>query len=261
MWHKQTPDQPLFPDLLWSRPENRQQAGKLLIVGGNLYGFAAPASAYQRVVKTGVGTARVLLPSALQKTVGKLLENCDFAPSTPSGSFNQQALADWLENAAWADAVLLAGDLGRNSETAITIEKFVSKLPTPIIITKDAVDYFYSQPKTILERPDTCLVLSIAQLQKLTRGVTTTAVQFGFGLAQLVEWLSDFSQHHAAHIVVYHQESILVAVNGQVSTTKVGDQTSWRVETASNVAVWWLQNPSKPFEALTTGVLEAYKEE
>ena len=39
-WHKQTSSKPLFPELIWSRPENRQLAGKLLIIGGNLHGFA-----------------------------------------------------------------------------------------------------------------------------------------------------------------------------------------------------------------------------
>jgi hypothetical protein len=30
------------------------------------------------------------------------------------------------------------------------------------------------------------------------------------------------------------------------------DRPVWRIETAATAAVWWLQNPSKPFEALTT---------
>ena len=42
-WQRQTSEKPLFADVLWSRPENRNLAGKLLIAGGNLYGFAAPA--------------------------------------------------------------------------------------------------------------------------------------------------------------------------------------------------------------------------
>src|ERR1700749_1211633 len=115
-WHKQTTDKPLYPELLWSRPENKRFAGKLLIIGGSLHGFTAPAQAYAEALKAGIGSARVLLPDALQKTIGTVLEAGEFAPSTPSGSFSKQALAEALELSQWADGVLLAGDFDRNSE-------------------------------------------------------------------------------------------------------------------------------------------------
>src|SRR5260221_160024 len=117
-WLRQTKE-PLFPDLLWSRPENKRHAGKLLIVGGNANGFATPARAYSAAAKAGIGTAKVLLPAALQKTLGKSFAEAEFALSTPSGSFSRQALDSLLDSANWADGVLLAGDFGRNSETAI----------------------------------------------------------------------------------------------------------------------------------------------
>lgn len=254
-WHKQTTE-PLFPNLLWSRPENKQHAGKLLIIGGNLHGFAAPASAYQVASKAGIGVSKVLLPDALQKTVGRILDNGEFAPSTPSGSFSKQALASWLDWAGWSDAVLLAGDLGRNSETAVAIESFVAKIVKQVTVTKDAVDYFYADPNKVLNRPNTTLILTLAQLQKLARhSQYPEAVTFGMGLAQLVDWLSGFSQAHQANFITYHNETIFVAVNGEVSTTHVGEKESWRVNTAASAAVWWLQNPSKTFQALTTSLL------
>src|SRR5258708_25670424 len=95
-WHKQSSDKPLFPNLIWSRPEQTNQAGKLLIVGGNQHGFSAPAEAYQEAESAGIGTCRVLLPDKLQKTVGRILENGEYAPSTPSGSFSKSALSTLL---------------------------------------------------------------------------------------------------------------------------------------------------------------------
>ena len=94
-WHRQTTEKPLFPDLLWSRPENKRHAGKLLIIGGNEHEFAAPAEAYAEAAKAGIGTAKVLLPNKLQKTIGKILENGEYAPSNNSGSFAKSALAEW----------------------------------------------------------------------------------------------------------------------------------------------------------------------
>ncbi len=136
-WLKQG-SEPLFPDLLWSRPENKKQAGKLLIIGGNVHGFAAAGEAYAEASKAGIGTARVLLPDSLQKTVGRVFEAGEYAPSTPSGSFSQKALAELLDRANWSDGVLLAGDLGRNSETAILIEHFTEKYQGQLTFTKDA---------------------------------------------------------------------------------------------------------------------------
>lgn len=255
-WHKQLCDKPLFPELLWSRPENKRAAGKLLIIGGNAHGFAAPAEAYAEAVKAGIGTARVLLPSAIQKIVGGFFDSAFFAPSTPSGSFNQLAVAECLEHSAWADGVLLAGDLGRNSETAILLEKFISKYSGQLTITKDVIDYFKDVPKLLLERPDTLLVVSMAQLQKLAmQAAYSQAFTFDMSLIQLVDALRHFSEHFRANIVIKHLDQIALAVNGQVSTTKLLENIEiWRVKTAAHGAVWWLQNPGKHFEAITTAI-------
>jgi hypothetical protein len=257
-WHKQTKDQPLFPDLLWSRPENKQQAGKLLIIGGNLQGFAAPAEAYSESIKAGIGTARVLLPQALHKTIGGGFEAGEFAPSTPSGSFSRQSLSEWLAMAEWADAVLIAGDLGRNSETAIVLEQFVQKYAGQLTITKDAVGYFTKTPTNIVNRPETTLVLSLAQLQQIAQTAHfAKPITFGMDLLHLVDALHEFTEQFPLNVVVKHLENIFVAASGQVSSTKLAaDVEIWRVATATHTSVWWLQNPDRNFEALSTAITE-----
>ncbi len=258
-WHKQTADKPLFPDLLWSRPENKRHAGKLLIIGGNQYGFAAPGEAYQASVTAGIGTAKVLLPDALRKIVGQHLETAEFAPSTPSGSFSRQSLDAWLELAAWANGVLLAGDMGRNSETAIVLETFLKTYKGQVTITKDAVDYVTANPALILDRPDTTLVLSLSQLQRLAKAAgSPTPVTFGMDLLHLVDFLHGFTTDHAVNIVVKHLDNIFVGVVGQVSTTKLAPDAPgvWRVITAAVGAVWKLQNSQISFKALTASTID-----
>jgi ADP-dependent NAD(P)H-hydrate dehydratase / NAD(P)H-hydrate epimerase len=256
-WLKQSAEKPLFEDLLWSRPENKQTAGKLLVIGGNSFGFAAVGEAYQHAIKAGVGSARVLLPQAIKKIVGPILVNGEFAPSTPSGSFSQKALDSWLELAAWSDGVLLAGDIGRNSETAILLEKFLQKYGGQVTITKDAVEYVTTAPKLIAERQNTCVVLSISQLQRLFTALKSPRhIALGMGLPSLVDALHDFTQTHPFYIVTKHLENIVVAFGGQISTTKLTDDKDiWRVSTAAHSAVWWLQNPTKPFEAISTSIV------
>lgn len=256
-WYKQTKANPLFDDLLWSRPENRAFAGKLLIVGGNGQGFAAAGEAYGYADKAGIGVSRVLLPDALQKNIGRLFPEAEFAPSTPSGSFAQTATGELLPMAHWANGVLFAGDLGRNSETAIMLEAFLRKHSGAVTLTKDAIEYVAGQPALIAERPDTLLVLSFSQLQKLASEFKfTTAFTSTLDLIRTVDALRDLTLKHPIYIVTKHLDQMLVAVDGQVSTTPCPiDERIWRLKIASAASVWWLQNPGKPFEAITTSLI------
>jgi hypothetical protein len=255
-WQKQAADKPLFPDLLWSRPENRTYAGKLLIVGGNAYGFAAPAEGFAAAEQAGIGVARVLLPDSLQKTVGKVFEAGEYAPSTPSGSFSQRALAELLSLAGWADGVLLDGDMGRNSETAILLEKFAGKYGGQLTLSGDAADYFIPLPTDILYRPQTLLVLSFSQLQKLfTQAHFPHAITSSMDRIRLVQTLHLFSLQHRAYLILSHDGMTFVAVEGRVSSTAWSQrQEPSSSRLAAAAAVWWLQQSVRPYEALTTSL-------
>jgi NAD(P)H-hydrate repair Nnr-like enzyme with NAD(P)H-hydrate dehydratase domain len=256
-WQKQTKAQPLFPDMLWSRPENRLHAGKLLIVGGNGYEFKAPANAYGDALEAGIGVAKVLLPNSMQKLMKDVFPEAEFAPSTPSGSLARAALAPMLDLAAWADGVLLGGNFGRNSETAIVLEEFLRKYQGPVTLTHDAVDYFLARPLPLLDRPQTTLVANFAGLQKLAAGAGfTSAFTSSMDVMRFVETFHDFSRVHPSSIIVKFGPNIFVAQNGHITSTNQGkDKTTWRVETAATAAVWWLQNPNNTFKALTTSLI------
>lgn len=257
-WHRQTADKPLFPELLWSRPEHKRSAGKLLIIGGSTHGFAAPAEAYQEARAAGIGSVRVVLPAPLKATAGQLLDTVEYAPATPSGSFAKAALATMLEEAAWADGLLIAGDLGRNSETAVVLEDLLQKSPLPCVLTKDVIEYITSEPVPILERQNTILALSLSQLQRLfTATKQPVPISLGMDLLHLVDVLHEFTKQFQIGIITRHLDRTFVAFAGQVSTTPSGDDKEdlWRVKTAAHASVWLIQNLSKPFESLTTAIL------
>lgn len=255
-WQKQG-SEPLFPDLLWSRPQNKKTAGKLLIIGGNLHNFSAPGQAYQAVVEAGIGTARVLLPEGLRKTIGAVLDNCHYAPMNKSGSFAKQSLGEWLDQSAWADGVLLAGDLGRNSETAIVTEQFIKHYPGQLTITQDALDQFRDNPNELFKRPDTTIVASFGQLQKMWPFITSDdrVIKYANTLIQNLDILQATARHFPANIITKQHDDLIVIADGKVSTTKNSEEI-WRVETAGKAAVWWLQNPAQVYQALTTSVLQ-----
>lgn len=253
-WQKQTKDTPLFPDMLWSRPENRRQAGKLLIIGGNLHGFAAPAEAYSHAIKAGVGSCRVMLPDSLNRTVGKLFPEAEFVPSTPaSGGFARRALAELLSAASWANGVLLAGDFGKNSETTILIEGFLGHYTGPLVLARDALDYCLNAPGDCLARPNTLLVATTAQLRKLAiEARWPVAITSDIDLVRLVDILRQQTSRQPAGIMVKHLQNLLVAYGSDISSTRLPDELpAWRNQAGALAAVWWLQNPSQPFRALS----------
>src|SRR6185437_2415347 len=163
-WLRQTSDKPLFPDVLWSRPENKRHAGKLLVVGGHQQSFSAVSEAYSAASKAGIGTARVVVPDKLQKMLTVVFPEADYAPSTLIGSFSRQALGSLLDLADWADGVLLAGDFGHNSETAVLLESFVTKYKGQVTLAGDAIDYFFQNSSVILDRKNASVVTSAPKL-------------------------------------------------------------------------------------------------
>jgi NAD(P)H-hydrate repair Nnr-like enzyme with NAD(P)H-hydrate dehydratase domain len=253
-WTRQTEDEPLFPHILWSRPESKTGAGRLAIIGGNSFAIGAPGLAYNEADQSGAGMIRVVMPASVKKNVSVLLPDADFAPSNPSGSFSKAALAVFLDTVYWSDHVLLAGDFGRNSETAVLLETFVQKYDGPLTITQDAVDYFQALPKLILNRKNTLIVLTIAQLQKLFINASIiTPITYGMSMAQLIEALHELTKKYVSTIAVKHHDLIYTAHDGRVSTSK-NTQETWRVLVAARASVFYMQNSEKPLESVTTSL-------
>lgn len=252
-WQQQD-SEPLFPGLLWSRPENRSSAGKLLLVGGTKQSFAGIAQAYAAAIKSGVGAARVILPDSLRRTLDGHFPEADYAPSNPSGSFGMKALATLLESAVWADGACFAGDEGHSSETIQLEERFFDKYSGQLTLTGDTTANFTSNPTPILDRQNTTLVLEAAELQKLaTAARFTTAFTSDMALLQFLPALLDFSKLHAAHLVVRREETMIAAINGQISTTERLDHPTL-IDIAVGAAIWLLQHPVQPYEAITTSL-------
>lgn len=249
-WVKQKADEPAFPDVLWSRPENRRYAGKLLVIGGHKQSFNEVSAAYSAALKAGIGTCRVILPDSLQKMLHTLFPEAEYAASTPIGSFSRQALGTLLDAADWADAVFLAGDLGRNSETAILLESFIEKYQGKLTLAGDSIDYFLSQSKKLVERSETLVIGNVNQIQKLA---APSLIQQNADLIKVVEQLSDWVSQTDLAVVTIHANQAIVAVAQQISTSPVKTSVP-DINLAAYAIVWLLQHPEKTFQALTSSV-------
>lgn len=257
-WRTQTPAQPLFPDIAWSKPEQRNLAGRLGIIGGNKLGFMGVAEGYSASLKAGIGEARALLPDALKKTVPPVITDVIFAASNPSGGLAAEAITEMRVLGSWAQTTLLIGDAGKNSETAILYETFITDYEGPLVIARDAVDLLRNNAELLLGRPHTLLIVSFAQLQKLFQAIYFPKVlTFSMHLAQLVDALHKFTLSYPVHVAVLHRETLIVASGGAVTTTPWGNPMAlWRGTMPATAAAFWTWNPTKPLEAITASLLD-----
>lgn len=254
-WQKQG-SEPLYSELEWNKPERRDQAGRVIIVGGSTHALNAPAKAYEHIKKQGIGEAKIALPEKTKKILGPTLLDAIFLPSTPSGELSQDGNEELLHSTQWADTVLCAGDVGRNSQTTILLESLLRSYAGNIVITKDAIDSMSNHPNALFERSNTVLVVSFSQLQRLIKNSgESKPLQFSMSLFQLVEYLHTFTERYPASITTLHENQIICAAGGQVSTTKIAsnhpDPQPWRLHYASLASCYLTWNPEKQFQALT----------
>ena len=254
-WHRQEPGKPLFPDVEWNKPERRDQAGKLGIIGGNKLGFLAVAESYQEALKAGVGEARVLLPDILKKSVPTVMTDVLFAPTNQSGSLANEALNEALALEKWADVLLLCGDAGRNSQTSIVYEELIKKSEIPVVLTRDAIDLVQNSFQEILDNPRVVFVASLAQVQKIFRAIYyPKMITFSIQLAQL-ETLHKFTITYPVTICVFHADSLIITHSGEVVTQKWdAPMAIWRGIVGARAASYLIWSPETPLAAISTAI-------
>jgi len=264
-WHKQKT--PLFQDLLWNIPE--QKTGRLAVIGGNSQNFSTVIRISEYAEHTfPFSHTTTILPDALR---GKLppLGNFSFLPSTISGSFaKSHQLSSTIEN---SDAALIIGDLSKNSATAIAITDAIcpnsnmineSIVIKPLVLARDTVDLLANDAERWLVRPQTFVIASMAQLQKIFRAVYyPRMIMLAQPLLPTIETLHKFTlSYPKITLLTFHQENIIVAANGKISTTHIVDTdyspiSLWSGQLATNVAALNLYNPNQAFAATTAAVL------
>ena len=255
-WRRQAADEPLFPDIEWNRPEQKTQAGRLAIIGGNKLGFAAIATAYSEAEETGAGQVRAVLPDGLKKVIPPSILGTVYVPMNPSGGMSKDGIPELVAAAQWADVTLLIGDNGRNSETAMGLETLISQTDRPLVITRDAFDSLKHISQQVVDREKTTLVLSFAQLQKLFQTVYYPKIlSFSMQVVQLVEALHKFTITYPVTIVTFHQSQLIIAHGGRVVSQEFDQPMMiWRGTTATKASCYLMWNPSKPLEAIATSI-------
>jgi hypothetical protein len=75
-------------------------------------------------------------------------------------------------------------------------------------------------------------------------------------LMQLVEALHKFTITYPVAVASFHHEQIVIAHEGQVTTTPWEHPMAiWRGMVATEMAAYWLWNPTKPLESATASLV------
>lgn len=256
-WQKQS-SKPLFPDLFWNIPE--QKTGTIAIIGGNSQNFSSVIRTSEYLNHTfPLKKVTTVLPDSLKNKLPSI-ENVEFCPSTSSGSFaKSRNLEQFLDS---SNFTFIAGDLSHNSETAIAFTDTIKSSITPLLLTRDSIDLIAPAASQIIDHPNLFLVASMPQLQKVFRALFyPRMILLSQPLVPVVETLHKFTlTYNNVTILTFHEANIIIADNGNISTTHLVDTdctplSLWSGQLAARIAALSLYNPGKPFEAATSAIL------
>jgi len=255
-WQKQS--RPLFPDLFWNIPE--QKTGSVNIIGGNSQSFSSVVRTAE-FLKSNFPLKKVttILPDSLKNKLPSI-EYVEFTKSTASGSFAKSYdLENFFDSGSFT---LVAGDLSHNAETAVAITDAVKKSITPLLLTRDSIDLLAPTANQIIDHQNLFLVGSMLQLQKIFRALYyPRMILLTQPLVPIVETLHKFTlTYNNLTILTFHDNNIIVADNGNISTTHLVDTdytpiSLWSGQLAAKIAALNLYNPGKPFQATTAAIL------
>ena len=228
-------------DANWYRPERRDQAGKIAIIGGNSHEFSRTQAAFSAALTMGFGEVRVILPKKLQKHIPPLEGVC-FAAATATGSFAHEALPELSEHIRWADCIYFPGELSKNAETTVLFNTLLSQSSKPTALSHDSIDLV-----TDTSTESVHLVATVGQLQKLgTKHRATSAATFSMSPTQLAEWMH--AQAWLGDCTTYIHGKLVAKLDDKVvsepHTGGVADDV-WRMNYAVNYLAWQLWTGDK----------------
>ncbi len=155
----------------WQKPERRDQAGRVVIIGGFNSKLKDTNSVYSTTIASGVGSASVLVPESLARAfkiksldlVGLHLDH--YFGLTDQG---EQVLKEELH---FADALIVT-DTGSNSQTSLKLSKIVSDLLIPVTLSLESAPFLASHSPELLQNPRLTAILTLPTLQKVIKNLS-----------------------------------------------------------------------------------------
>jgi NAD(P)H-hydrate repair Nnr-like enzyme with NAD(P)H-hydrate dehydratase domain len=244
-------DQPLYPKILWNRPVSRRSSGRLLMVGGHKSSFSDIQAIYQLALAAGIGECHVIVPDGLSRLLAGA-PSTSFVPASPSGSLGKGALGEILARAADYDALLLGPNLSNNSESAILAESILDRYQGPVILCHEALPLAKHRPELITRRHNGLIIATMPEVFTLAANLNVPIKIKDSGVVSKVEIMHQVASASQNNYLLLGKD-LLVAAESQLSVTSAVSAMDFFLNASIAVsAVWFTQNSSNRFAALTT---------
>ncbi len=222
-WQQQT-DKPLFEDLVWSRPENKNQLPKIAIVGGSKQGFIDSFQTFEQAEKVGCGDLKLVLPDSLKNNLPKNDTRLIFVKSNKNGAFSDELLTHLKALSSQANLITIADDIGRDSMTWVAIDSFLKlDLSDVMLVGKSCISNDVMIDTIISRQRLTTFVVNQQPLQKVaSRLPTDTHFLSTDQLTNTVQKLHALTtQLQNIMIIATTSELVIIAYKGQIYSTKL----------------------------------------
>lgn len=223
-WQKQQ-EKPLFPDILWSRPENKALLPRLAIISGSKRGFADGEKIYASATKTGLGACKILLPDVLKVQL-PAINDFVFIESTKMGSFSKKLHDNFNALKPMTSLFIITESSGKESETVQSIHKLIQDDDCDLMFINQAILANDQYLDDIIKREaKTTLVLDQETLQKVaSRLPLDTMFRSTDGLAEIVKGMHSITAEFINLIIVAKLgNNIVVGSKGQIYSTQYPD--------------------------------------
>ncbi len=242
-------NEPLFPEVLWSKPINRKAAKRLVILGGSRGHFQQVELSYKAANQAGIGEVKLILPDSLAPQLGRLT-GCLFVKSTAAGSISNSAASDicsWIDN---SDGLLLAGDFSHNANTISLIEQLLNATDGPITIGKEVIQLMLYAPQNLFARTNRLLIGDTQTLVKLAAKLEISLqLKPQAGLLNKLHLLEQLAKVSALNLALIGDDLLIYSQN-QSSLTALAQPNA--ALASGFLATYWLQH-NQGFRALTSG--------
>lgn len=253
MWQQQIETEPLYPDIIWNRPEQKRLKKRLIIIGGHVGGFNHVAICYQAAIDGGIGEVKVVLPSPLKSIIGTTLTQAVYGPAGGAGSFSEAAFDLLVSYSQWADGILFM-QVGNNSATARMLLRLITETEIPLIVTDEMLLLLQNDLSLFSDREHVLWTLSFTGIQKLIAlHKSPLNVRHDMGIRPFALALESFAPKHP--LVTVFEDYIVTAKGTSVISTRK-KQAPNQHSLAGWLAPWWLQQIEYELETITCAAFE-----
>ncbi len=239
-----------FESIAWSRPENKRQASKVVILGGSKDHFADTSGYYQELKDiTGIKLS-LILPDYLSKLVGTKDPNIIFVEGHKTGGyFIRESSNQIIQIINGADTCLMSGEIGRSSETQQFIEHVVDSCKSQTVITESALNCFAENYlENLLLKEGVAICIDTPALTRLGKNIKfEKAFISNLGFAQKIDYLEMITKKYSATLVISDNDTIWCAKSGEVFYSKSPKETSKLI---SDITKWLSWNNKDPLRTI-----------